>query len=81
MLISMPFNKYKRYIKRIEEKICDEVATITYDQYVAFQYFLEDFDVVKQHVEALRYIEKKDFKNLIEKFHDLHVKEGVLKPN
>lgn len=69
------------YVDRIEklEQFADK--TVSLDEFIAFQYFLEDIDVVKNHVKAYRTVSKETFKGLIDQFHKEKSADGTLNRN
>jgi Ca2+-binding EF-hand superfamily protein len=66
----MPFSKFNQYISRIETELGHlKTGTVTFGQFVAFQYFLADVEVIQDHVNQYRFIDKKQFAQLVADFH------------
>jgi Ca2+-binding EF-hand superfamily protein len=70
LLIYMPFSKFNHYISRIETELEHlKTGRVTFDQFVAFQYFLGDVEAIKDHVNQYRFIDKKQLAQLVSEFH------------
>lgn len=66
----MPFSKFKNYIKRIDTELEHlKAGTVSFEEFVAFQYFLADVEVIKDHVNQYRFIDKKQFSQIVTDFH------------
>jgi len=69
LLIFLPFSKYQHYIDRLENKLGHlKDGRVSFEEFVAFQYFLEDIDEIKDHVNQYRYVDKAMFQKLVTDF-------------
>ena len=51
---------------------------VTWDQYLAFQYFLEDLEMLKSHVRTYRFVNKDIFNDMVVQFHKDRTADGTL---
>ena len=67
LLIFLPFSKYNTYIKHIEKNLSLKDHKVSFGEFLAFHYFMEDIEELRNQVEMYAYIEK----NIVKKSFDL----------
>lgn len=68
LMICLPFNNASKYLKRIHAlKIKGEV---TFEEFMAFQQFIDDVEQIKEKVIVYRFITKKQLQELANDFCD-----------
>ena len=66
----MPFSKFTQYVSRVETELEHlKTGRVTFPEFVAFQYFLADVEAIKDHVNQYRFLDKKQFRGLVQDFH------------
>ncbi len=70
IVVCMTGGKIERYLKRIKKvsKHFDENERVTLKQYLAFQYFLQNVDILKNKVVQYRYMDYEMFETIIQAF-------------
>jgi len=68
LLICLPLNHVGTYLKRIHS--LPELSTkfVTFEQFVAFTFFIDDVDSIKEKVLAFRYVTEHQIKDLAKEF-------------
>ena len=69
-MIFLPYSKFTQYISRVDTELAHlKSGRVSFPEFVAFQYFLADVEAIKDHVNQYRYLDKKQFKALVQDFH------------
>ena len=64
-LLFLPIGKMKRYLDIIHKNEAISNKFVTYEEYVAWQYFLKNIDAVLQHVNEFRTIDRERFTHMV----------------
>ena len=54
LLVCLPLNHTQRYLKRIQTLNLE--GEVTFEEFIAFQHFIDDFEAIKEKVLVYRYI-------------------------
>ncbi len=66
LLVCMPLNNVQPYLKRIHQIKLD--GEVTFEEFIAFQNFIDDVDTIKEKVLAYRYITVEQLRKLADEF-------------
>jgi len=70
LLIFLPFSKYNSYIKHIDKNLSLKDQKVSFGEFLAFHYFMEDIDHLRNQFEMYAYLEKCIVCTSLEHFND-----------
>ena len=68
ILIILPYKKQQKYLERIKNNEEIMKGWVSYEEFVSFQYLLEDLELIEDYIDNYRHIDAKKFMDLVRIF-------------